>query len=252
MDTFRKLTGMLTKAGKNSLFFLYIFIFIHSCSPESPDLNKIVAEEKVSIVGRLVGVNSQVLEYCTLQLCSCSDIASANFTKKNIPIKIKDDGSFQATVRISDKNVPSRFIFQCGGYRDFVFEKKVSGMMAIGIIRPRQILTPWFVPIQGECGDDAYSETEKNINQYRLLLGLYQKNSKYINIRPRPAFNRHDPIVTKLPNGIWVPADGPIKNPDYGNALSFKIPLKDSRGKKCIGYVSASVTRGWPSVFFNE
>ncbi|HEY3359638.1 MAG TPA: hypothetical protein VGQ83_40685 [Polyangia bacterium] len=75
---------------------------------------------------------------------------------------------------------------------------------------------------------------------YRQRLRVGTPRSGMVRVRATPAFDAADRsnALGELPGGTVLAAQGPLKNPEYGNAVAYAVAVRDLQGRTCRGYVS--------------
>lgn len=56
-----------------------------------------------------------------------------------------------------------------------------------------------------------------------------------------PGLADHSNLLGVAPAGTAFAAQGPLKNPDHGNALAYAVLVNDATGATCRGYISAGL-----------
>ncbi len=79
------------------------------------------------------------------------------------------------------------------------------------------------------------------LSNYRHLLATKAK-TEAVRVRSTPLWSAADlsNVIGKLPGGATFPAWGPLKGRP-SNGIGYAIPLQDSSGKRCRGYLSYTV-----------
>mgnify|MGYP007084936065 CR=1 FL=1 len=83
-----------------------------------------------------------------------------------------------------------------------------------------------------------------NITNYNHQIQLTEEKEGFVRVRKSPIWSGTDKtnVIGRLKSGMVLPAWGPVKNrPSYG--IGFVVPLKDSEGKTCRGYISRTVIK---------
>ncbi|MCE5325160.1 MAG: hypothetical protein LLG01_01975 [Planctomycetaceae bacterium] len=65
----------------------------------------------------------------------------------------------------------------------------------------------------------------------------------YVRIRSTLSWDADDKsnMLGTVPCGTLLWAQGPLKNPDFGNAIGYAVAVRDRAGRSCRGYVSYTV-----------
>ncbi len=106
------------------------------------------------------------------------------------------------------------------------------------------------VAIEGKC---SMSLPLGDIRVYNHAIRIQKNEMGYINVRSSPVWDSLDQsnILGKIPSGIWIPAWGPTKHhPSYG--VGYIVPLKDTLGHTCRGYISITMVEEVKKDFFNQ
>ena len=166
----------------------------------------------------------------------------ASAQNQEVPVqdfKIDENGSYAVVIPDNQNGAENLELrIDCFGYElQNIVLNRTEGFELEPVRLVRKKLGS-YIAIQAECPVDARQiDIQQFVNIARLRPG-----ETSVRIRSSASFRESDEsnVLGSIEPGSWITTGDYVKNPDLGNALAILVPVQDSKGQTCRGYISQS------------